>query len=110
MRVNATMLSCFALFATIGAAQTSSTPAKPPVTVRSGQMGGVTYFGPNSFFLGGGTVMQQAIGHPYSAEQITEHVQTLADGTHISQTVSKVHLYRDSQGRTRTDREFTLLN
>ncbi|HXE11505.1 MAG TPA: hypothetical protein VN633_05250 [Bryobacteraceae bacterium] len=108
MKTAATMWSCFALFGVIGTAQTNSTPAKPTITARSGQMGGVTYFGPNSFFFGVGTVMQQAIVHPYSAEQITERVQTLADGTHISQTVSKVHLYRDSQGRTRMEHSFIL--
>ncbi len=32
-----------------------------------------------------------------------EHVQTLADGTHITQTTQKVMLYRDSAGRTRTE-------
>jgi hypothetical protein len=41
-------------------------------------------------------------GAPYSAEQLTEHVQTLADGNRIlNNTATKV--YRDSQGRTRTE-------
>jgi hypothetical protein len=43
-------------------------------------------------------------GSPYSAEQITEHNQTLADGTHIVQPPNKTLLFRDSQGRTRTER------
>lgn len=47
-------------------------------------------------------------GAPYSAEQITEHVQTLADGTHITQAAQRVLLYRDSQGRTRTERTIVL--
>jgi hypothetical protein len=47
-------------------------------------------------------------GAPYSAEQITEHVQTLADGTHITQAAQIVTLYRDSQGRTRTERTIVL--
>lgn len=41
-------------------------------------------------------------GAPYSAEAITESVQTLADGNRITRT-SKASLYRDSEGRTRRD-------
>jgi len=44
---------------------------------------------------------------PYSADEKTESVQTLADGTRISNT-STAKVYRDSQGRTR--RELTLPN
>jgi hypothetical protein len=43
-------------------------------------------------------------GAPYSAEQVTEHVQTLADGTHITEPAQTTKLYRDSAGRTRTER------
>lgn len=46
-------------------------------------------------------------GSPYSAEQVTEQVQTLADGTHITQSVATTMLYRDSAGRTRTEHMFT---
>jgi hypothetical protein len=41
-------------------------------------------------------------GAPYSAEQVTEHVQTLADGNRIVNTTT-TKVYRDSQGRTRTE-------
>lgn len=44
-------------------------------------------------------------GAPYSGEQISEHVQTLADGTHITQQQNREKMYRDSQGRTRTERQ-----
>jgi len=47
-------------------------------------------------------------GAPYSAIEITEHVQTLADGTHITQPAQKVVYYRDSQGRTRIERTVAL--
>jgi hypothetical protein len=40
---------------------------------------------------------------PYSAEQVTETVQTLADGTHIRQKQRAQSMYRDSAGRTRTE-------
>ena len=45
-------------------------------------------------------------GAPYSADQVTEHTQTLADGTHIRQSQRAEHLYRDSSGRTRSERPF----
>jgi TonB family protein len=41
-------------------------------------------------------------GAPYSAEAITESVQTLADGNRITRT-SKASVYRDGEGRTRRD-------
>ncbi len=44
-------------------------------------------------------------GAPYSAEAVTEHVQTLADGNRIVNKFSST-VYRDSEGRTR--REQTL--
>src|SRR5687767_10713567 len=44
-------------------------------------------------------------GAPYSADSVTERVQTLADGTKITAT-SKGSVLRDSEGRTR--REQTL--
>lgn len=47
-------------------------------------------------------------GAPYSAETITESVQTLADGNRITHT-SKGMQYRDSEGRTRMDNVITPL-
>ncbi len=46
-------------------------------------------------------------GAPYSGEQVTEHTQTLSDGTHIVQpSQGRQTMYRDSAGRTRTERPF----
>src|ERR1700677_2196541 len=53
---------------------------------------------------GSGTPGGAVTGQPYSAEQITEHIQTLVDGTRITKTPDKTTLYRDSQGRTRIER------
>src|SRR5882762_10154610 len=39
---------------------------------------------------------------PYSADAITETTQTLPDGNRIRQSIT-VHLYRDSEGRTRSE-------
>lgn len=52
-----------------------------------------------SFGVGPGTVVK---GAPYSATITNESVQTLADGTHITQSSSGSSA-RDSQGRTRQD-------
>ena len=43
-------------------------------------------------------------GAPYSAQRVTEHVQTSADGTRFTTNTQQETLYRDSQGRTRTER------
>lgn len=43
-------------------------------------------------------------GQPYSAEQVIEHKQTLLNGTHIDQKRESQLMYRDSAGRTRTER------
>jgi hypothetical protein len=44
-------------------------------------------------------------GAPYSAEELDESVQTLADGTHIRHSMPGAKTYRDSMGRTRTERQ-----
>jgi hypothetical protein len=72
---------------------------------------GSTSSGPNGFTaritIQPQRVMAPAVaGAPYSAEQVSEHIQTLADGTHIRQNQQVEHLYRDSAGRTRTERPF----
>ena len=61
-------------------------------------------------FVGGGSGGRGAAvtGMPYSAQEVTEHVQTLADGTRITQPSQQVTYYRDSQGRTRTERTIPL--
>jgi len=43
-------------------------------------------------------------GAPYSAQAVTEHIQTLADGNTIH-TTTTANVYRDSQGRTRREQE-----
>ena len=43
-------------------------------------------------------------GKPYFAEEISEWTQTLADGTHIKQPRSFRKVWRDFDGRTRTER------
>jgi hypothetical protein len=43
-------------------------------------------------------------GAPYSAQRVSEHVQTAADGTRFTTNNQQETTYRDSQGRTRTER------
>jgi hypothetical protein len=50
------------------------------------------------------------VGEPYSAETRTTQTQTLGDGTHIKRSMSWTRVYRDSQGRTRTERYLSPLN
>lgn len=59
----------------------------------------------SSFTVAGGAYLRTATsGAPYSAEQVTEHTRTLADGTHIVQKPQITRMYRDSAGRTRIDK------
>nr|AQQ75253.1 hypothetical protein [uncultured bacterium] len=53
----------------------------------------------HSEFSFGGPVVK---GAPYSAEAVTETIQTLGDGNRIIQS-SSAKLYRDSEGRTRRE-------
>jgi hypothetical protein len=65
----------------------------------SGFSGSAHYVAPRPF-EGMGAVTNA----PYSGEQVNENVQTLADGTHITRTSTPTKVYRDSMGRTRTER------
>jgi hypothetical protein len=43
-------------------------------------------------------------GSPFTADRVSDHTQTLADGTQIRRPSSIEHIFRDSRGRTRTER------
>ena len=58
--------------------------------------------------MAGGGPLSQVKGAPYSATVTNESVQTLADGTHITQS-STGSAARDSQGRTRQDAPLPML-
>jgi hypothetical protein len=101
-------LVIMASFAVAAIAQTNSSTGVlggiiSPAPVGVASNGGWTFSS-----IGPGMVGGAVTGMPYSAEQVTEHVQTLADGTKISQPSPKVMFYRDSQGRTRIERTFPL--
>lgn len=89
-----------ARFAIAFAAAALVLTAQPPPFPRGG--------GPR--FLGAeagmpGRVVKNA---PYSADMITETTQALPDGNRIHQTIT-VHVYRDSEGRTRTEQPLSAL-
>jgi hypothetical protein len=93
------IIAVFALLACLSATaigqlrvQTSSGP--------NGQLSLTAEFEPPPFSISGIT------GAPYSAVQVFETTQTLNDGTHISNPQRTIHLWRDSAGRTRTERPF----
>ena len=48
--------------------------------------------------------MPHVTGAPYSAEEVFDAAQTLGNGTHITQKARITKVYRDSEGRTRTER------
>jgi hypothetical protein len=85
----------FPLTASLAFGQGAVTETRGPA---GGTITGNISFGPIRFIPPGITAA------PYSAEQIQEHVQTLSDGTHITQTRMQTKVYRDSLGRTRTER------
>ena len=47
---------------------------------------------------------QNMMNEPFTADAITTVARTLADGTHITRQTMLVKMYRDSTGRTRSDR------
>jgi hypothetical protein len=74
-----------------------------PVVITStgngnGHASGIAGFMPPPFLSSAVT------GAPYSGEETQEHVQTLSDGTHITQNMMRRTMYRDSLGRTRVER------
>ncbi|SRR5579883_221220 len=48
--------------------------------------------------------MYVVTGAPYSGEQVQERVETLRDGTRVTRAAGTVKMYRDADGRTRTER------
>ena len=82
----------------LGSISSAQQPVFPSMSMSgTGDTMTVTFRGPARF-------MMPVTGNPYSADQISEHTQTLSDGTHITQNNTTQHLFRDSQGRTRTER------
>lgn len=71
-------------------------PGRGPGRMGPGGLGGM-------MGLGAGMGRTVVTGAPYSAQEVTEETQTLANGNVISRK-SQANVYRDSSGRTRTER------
>jgi hypothetical protein len=105
-------VACAALSAAAAMAQKDFTIAVPPpggaggVAWAGAESGAVSYAvldGPGMRFEG-----EPVKNAPYSAEAVTESVQTLADGNRIRHE-NRSLIYRDSQGRTRREESITAL-
>lgn len=70
-------------------------------TVRRGDMITVTTRAADMGLPLAGPAIEQA---PYSAQVVMEHAQALADGTHVVRQLRTTRVFRDSEGRTRTER------
>jgi len=67
------------------------------VNTPSGLFRPAPYFGRQPFFN------KVVTGQPFSAEFVNENVQTLADGSHVTQDDAAIRVYRDSFGRMREE-------
>jgi TonB family protein len=88
---------CFALFAAQATTPATPPPSEPPA-MQTAQPSAPTAQTP-------------AVQHvqPYTAKQTITHVQTMADGT-INTTVTPLQIWRDANGRYRSERIRTLPN
>jgi len=88
--------SCAVLCSALALCQTSIS-----VSTRVNGTQGTMHFGPATRF----SRVLSIAGAPFSAEEVDEDVQTLADGTHIRHTTPGMKMYRASMRRTRTERQ-----
>jgi hypothetical protein len=86
-------------------ALTAAAIAQPPGLPHGGPGG---RGGPGGF-LGAEVLMPGRVvkNAPFSGDVVTQTTQTLSDGSHIKQSTT-VHVYRDSQGRTRREQTLNL--
>ncbi len=94
-------LPALALFALPLSAQLVGTTAVTSGTYSSSG-GGTMHLSPRRF------ATPAVPGAPYSAKSVREQVQTGADGTRFTSTFQNETTYRDSQGRTRTERQLMM--
>jgi hypothetical protein len=78
--------------------------AETPVPLVNGGGGGIqtlSFISPDANFE-----RNLVKGAPFTADSVTEHVQTLGDGNRLVRK-STAHIYRDGEGRTRREHELT---
>jgi len=86
----------------LAAAMYAQPPGPPPHGGPGGRGGPGGFLGAE--VLAPGRVVKNA---PFSGDVVTQTTQTLADGSHIKQSTT-VHVYRDSEGRTRREETLNL--
>lgn len=89
-----TPLFSFILLAPLSFAQSTSAPVSASVAPR------ISTFGTHLALQSGPPV----VGAPVSYERVSEYSRLLADGTRITEKTNTTHFYRDSSGRTRSER------
>lgn len=94
-------------------AQDAPDPGKPQVTIMMNQAGMMNQTGAlagSAVQLVSGEAMggEPVTGSPYSAEAVTESIQTLAGGGHIGHKSTSM-IYRDSDGRERRETSLPVL-
>ncbi|HYL39569.1 MAG TPA: hypothetical protein VEV17_26865 [Bryobacteraceae bacterium] len=98
------LYSAFAALFLAGAClQAQSGPGRMGRTAGPGGPGDFAFLRAEFGFAG-----KVVTGAPYSAQALTQFNQTLADGTHIQRS-STAAVARDSQGRTRSERNISLI-
>jgi hypothetical protein len=84
--------------------------AVAPVSAQLSSQGTITstgsFSGSASFSAPPPFATSVVTGAPYSGEEVSESVKVLTDGTRIAQKVPGRKVWRDSDGRTRTERPF----
>jgi hypothetical protein len=93
-----TRIPIFFAIAGIAAAQSAA-----QISMQSSAGGTNSYSGSATF--GPAPMMGYAVtGAPYSGEEVSENVHVLADGTRLTQRMVGRKVWRDSEGRTRSER------
>jgi hypothetical protein len=92
------MVSALALGSLLAGAAFGQIVVQGTTTSSGTSSASYTFSGPPPF------AMPAVTGAAYSGEEVNERVQTLLDGTHITQTMPGRRVFRDSQGRTRSER------
>ena len=100
LATSASFLFLLLIPTSVAFSQTNSGATSGRLTIANGSVSAATNFGAPRLLHD-----RAVVGQPYSADRVTEHIQTLTDGTHIDQKHEMSREYRDSEGRVRTERQ-----
>lgn len=102
MKRHGAILSLLPMFAAAALGQTIITTS-PPAEPKTPYHGMATFqaprYGPRPI-----------VGAPYYGEEVSQHEQTLANGTQINETKTLRKIWRDSEGRTRIERDLVVVS